>query len=85
MAEYIRIDYEDDSAPIVERYQGIAEMVEDATRFYHEHFTMDEDYDENFEVLCYSQALEFWECNGYEIVLGRSLNYKNYKGGFQDV
>ena len=28
---------------------------------------MDDDYDENWEVNSFEQAIEFWECNGYEI------------------
>ena len=76
MAEYIRIDAECEDNEITDRYNGIAELVDEATRYYHEHFNMNEDYEDNFEVLTYSQALEFWEANGYEICMIKKLNYK---------
>lgn len=64
---YQRIDYLADSDNLVETYQTKEDLIADATRFYHEHFNLDEDYNENFEVKTYEQALDFWQANGYSI------------------
>ncbi len=48
-------------------YIGQKAVINVATRFYHEHFNQEDDYDENWEVKTFQQALEFWECNGCEI------------------
>ncbi|MBR1775959.1 hypothetical protein IJ750_02655 [bacterium] len=63
---YERIDYEDNNERI-EEYDNKDDVTKDATRFYHEHFYQDEDYDEDFEVKTFEQALDFWDANGYEI------------------
>lgn len=65
---YKRIDIEDETNEYIEEYKTISEVIEDATRYYHEHFTMDDDYNEDFEVKTYKQAIEFWEANGYAIL-----------------
>lgn len=64
---YRRFDFINHSKISDMTYIGQKAVIDDATRFYHEHFTMDDDYDENWEVNSFEQAIEFWECNGYEI------------------
>ena len=62
---YERYDNENEHLSLTETYEH--EVIEDATRFYHEHFTMDDDYDEKFEVTTFEQAKDFWQANGYDI------------------
>lgn len=64
---YKRIDVEDETNEYVEEYLTKLQVIDDATRYYHEHFTMDDDYDKDFEVKTYEQAINFWEANGYRI------------------
>ena len=64
---YRRFDYVNHSKKSDMTYIGQKAVIDDATRFYHEHFNQEDDYDENWEVKTFEQALEFWECNGYEI------------------
>lgn len=65
---YQRIDIEDETNEFIDEYETLQDVIEDATRYYHEHFTMDEDYDEDFEVKTAKHAFEFWKANGYEIL-----------------
>ncbi len=64
---YIRIDYEDETAPVCETYETKKEVMEDAERFYFEQFDMEEDFNPDFKVKTFKQAVEFWDCNGYSI------------------
>ena len=64
---YERINYEDETDESIDEYETKEDVINDATRYYHEYFYQDEDYDEDFEVKTYEQALDFWESNGYEI------------------
>ena len=64
---YKRFDYINHSKESDMTYIGQKAVIDDATRFYHEHFNQEDDYDENLEIKTFEQALEFWECNGYEI------------------
>lgn len=61
-----RIDYCDNDK-VIDKYCNEEEVIKDATRFYHEHFTMEEDYDEKFEIKTFEQAKELFEGNGYLI------------------
>ena len=72
---YIRIDVEDETAEYIEDYKTAKDVIDDATRYYHEHFTQDEDYDEDFEVKTFEQAKDFWSANGYNI---KELSNKDY-------
>lgn len=72
---YLRIDAEDETG-IPDKYETQQETINDATRFYHDHFNMGDDYDENFEVKDFAGALSFWEANGYMIIEAKLLNYK---------
>ena len=62
-----RYDINNGNNEFIERYDNEEYVVKDATRFYHEHFTMEENYDENFEVKTFEQAKELFEANGYAI------------------
>ena len=64
---YIRIDFEDDTAPVCETYETKKEVMEDAERFYFEQFDMEEDFNPDFKVKSFKKAVEFWDCNGYSI------------------
>lgn len=64
---YKRIDVEDETNEFIDEYVTKEDVVLDATRYYHEHFTMDDDYNKDFEVKTYEQAISFWEANGYKI------------------
>ena len=75
--EYIRLNEEDEPEMIVDTYKSQREVIDDADRYYHEHFAGDDDYDPNFEVKTFSQSLEFWEANGYSISRKEKLNYKD--------
>ena len=54
-------------------YDSEEKVIEDATRFYHEHFADDGDYDENFEVKTFDHAIEFWDCNDYMILQAEEI------------
>ena len=64
---YKRTDVEDETNKYMEEYLTKLQVINDATRYYHEHFTIDDDYDKDFEVKTYEQAISFWEANGYRI------------------
>jgi len=74
---YIRLNEEDEPELIVDTYATKTEVIRDATRYYHEHFDNDEDYNEDFAVGSFKHALEFWEANGYSINKLQKLNYRN--------
>lgn len=65
---YKRIDIEEETNECIEEYETITEVIDDANRYYHEHFTMDDDYNEDFEVKSFKRALDFWRANGYAII-----------------
>ena len=73
---YIRLNEEDEPELIVDTYATKTEVIRDATRYYHEHFDNDEDYNEDFAVGSFKHALEFWEANGYSINKVQKLNYR---------
>ncbi|MBR1620253.1 hypothetical protein IJ674_10235 [bacterium] len=64
---YGRYDYINNETETDITYLNKTAVILDATRFYHEHFKQDDDYDENFKIKSFKQAVEFWDCNGYEI------------------
>lgn len=64
--EYLKYDYEDDEY-YPDTFNSEKDVIDDANRFYHEHFTMDDDYNEDFEVKSFHKAVDFWEANGYFI------------------
>jgi len=66
---YKRIDVEDETNEFIDEYLTKEEVILDAIRFYHEHFNKDEDYNKDFEVKTYEQAISFWDANGYQIVV----------------
>ena len=74
---YIRLNEEDEPELIVDTYKNKREVIEDADRYYHEHFWGDDDYNPNFSVTNFNKALEFWEANGYSISRKIMLNYSN--------
>ena len=73
---YIRLNEEDEPELIVDTYATKTEVVRDATRYYHEHFASDEDYEENFAVGSFKHALEFWAANGYSISKFQKLDFR---------
>lgn len=46
---YKRIDVEDETNEYVEEYLTKLQVIDDATRYYHEHFTIDDDYDKDLK------------------------------------
>ena len=64
---YGRYDYINSETEPDITYLNKTAVILDATRFYHEHFKQDDDYDENFEIKSFKEAVEFWDCNGFEI------------------
>ena len=64
---YERYDIENEHISLTDTYVNEQDVINDATRFYHEHFSIDNDYDENFEVTTFEQAEDFWLANGYDI------------------
>lgn len=64
--KYLKYDFEDDEN-YPDTFSSEQEVIEDANRYYHEHFIMDEDYNENFEIVSFKQSIDFWEANGYFI------------------
>ena len=66
---YIKINYEDKTDESCEEYLTEDDVINDATRYYHEYFFKDDDYDINFKIETFEQALKFWEANGYKIIL----------------
>lgn len=75
--EYIRINEEDEPETIVDTYNNKREVIEDAERYYHEHFWGDDDYNPTFSLRNFNKSLEFWEANGYSISRKTMLNYSN--------
>lgn len=67
---YKRYDFINSETESTETYKNKQAVIDDATRFYHEHFNQEDDYDETWAAKTYQEALEFWECNGYEIRWG---------------
>ena len=58
-----RYDINNGNNEFIERYDNEEYVIKDATRFYHEHFTMEENYDETYEVKTFEQAKELFEAN----------------------
>ena len=70
-ADWVKNNYIDDYT----NYKNKEEVIADATKFYHEHFQQEDDYDKDFEVKTFEQAKEFWECNGYEVKERKGREY----------
>ena len=66
---YEKINFEDITDETREEYLTKEEVIEDAQRYYHEYFFKDNDYNVNFEIKTFAQAVEFWKANGYIIRL----------------
>lgn len=66
---YIKINYEDIIDESREEYFSKEEVIKDANRYFHEYFFKDGDYDVNFKIKNFEEALVFWEANGYKIIL----------------
>lgn len=62
-----RYDIYDGNDELIDRYDNEESVITDATRFYHEHFDMDEDYDKNFEIKTFEEAKALFEGHEYEI------------------
>ena len=59
---YGRFDYINNETETDITYLNKTAVILDATRFYHEHFKQDDDYDEKFEIKSFKKAVEFWDC-----------------------
>lgn len=63
----IRTDNQDPPHNIIHFYTGMEEVRKDATRFYHETFDGEDDYNENWEADTNEKAINLFEGNDYTL------------------
>ena len=67
MSRYIRYDWINEE--VIDHYETTEDIIKCANEFYHDSFSMDEDYDENYEVKTIEDAIELYEGSGFSIYI----------------
>lgn len=65
-SRFLRYDFINDNE-IVTIYDSLDDLITDVNEFYHDTFTMEDDYDENFEIKNLNGAIELFEGSGFGI------------------
>lgn len=78
MARYIRYDWINEK--VEDHYETTEDIIKCANEFYHDTFSMDEDYDENYEVKTIEDAIELYEGSGFSIYIELIEIIKAVKG-----
>lgn len=78
MSRYIRYDWINEE--VIDHYETTEDIIKCANEFYHDSFSMDEDYDENYEVKTIEDAIELYEGSGFSIYIELMEIIKAVKG-----
>lgn len=78
MSRYIRYDWINEK--VEDHYETSEDIIKCANEFYHDTFSMDEDYDENYEVKTIEDAIELYEGSGFSIYIELIEIIKAVKG-----